>query len=269
MRNITALLKAAGADFNNVVRTTVYLRRHERLRGMNDGLLEAHRRSAARARHRAGGAPAARRQDRNRRHRGALVGRLRVAAGLRNPPPGRAQPSSTRVPRATRVCGAGRRCDGSQEAAFESRVFDARGTKRKHIERRPDGNSGRSSAMPVHAAQKENRCALERISSRCSESIAAVTDEVAALVGGEARDRRAHQRADLIEGAWARRRSRAFSFAKACRSDSGRGCRAAGSAAAHRPLRSPRAPLVVYGSRDCRARRPRRGATTGTSTCST
>jgi 2-iminobutanoate/2-iminopropanoate deaminase len=36
MRNITALLKAAGADFNNVVRTTVYLQDMNDFAGMNE-----------------------------------------------------------------------------------------------------------------------------------------------------------------------------------------------------------------------------------------
>jgi len=35
MRNITALLKAAGADFNNVVRTTVFLADMNDFNGMN------------------------------------------------------------------------------------------------------------------------------------------------------------------------------------------------------------------------------------------
>jgi 2-iminobutanoate/2-iminopropanoate deaminase len=35
MRNITALLKAAGADFNNVVRTTVFLQDMNDFNGMN------------------------------------------------------------------------------------------------------------------------------------------------------------------------------------------------------------------------------------------
>ena len=35
MRNITALLKAAGADFHNVVRTTVYLQDMNDFNGMN------------------------------------------------------------------------------------------------------------------------------------------------------------------------------------------------------------------------------------------
>ena len=82
MRNITALLKAAGADFNNVVRTTVFLADMNDFNGMNAVLLEAHRRPAARARHRAGGPPAPRRQNRNRRHRGPVVKPIGVAAGL-------------------------------------------------------------------------------------------------------------------------------------------------------------------------------------------
>jgi 2-iminobutanoate/2-iminopropanoate deaminase len=36
MRNIAALLKAAGADFNNVVRTTVYLQDMNDFAGMNE-----------------------------------------------------------------------------------------------------------------------------------------------------------------------------------------------------------------------------------------
>lgn len=36
MRNITALLKAAGADFTNVVRTTVYLQDMNDFAGMNE-----------------------------------------------------------------------------------------------------------------------------------------------------------------------------------------------------------------------------------------
>ena len=36
MRNITALLTAAGADFNNVVRTTVYLQDMNDFAGMNE-----------------------------------------------------------------------------------------------------------------------------------------------------------------------------------------------------------------------------------------
>ena len=36
MRNITALLKAAGADFHNVVRTTVYLQDMNDFAGMNE-----------------------------------------------------------------------------------------------------------------------------------------------------------------------------------------------------------------------------------------
>ena len=36
LRNITALLKAAGADFNNVVRTTVYLQDMNDFAGMNE-----------------------------------------------------------------------------------------------------------------------------------------------------------------------------------------------------------------------------------------
>ena len=36
MRNLTALLKAAGADFNNVVRTTVYLQDMNDFAGMNE-----------------------------------------------------------------------------------------------------------------------------------------------------------------------------------------------------------------------------------------
>ena len=67
MRNITALLKAAGAGFNHVVRTTVYLQDMNDFAGMNEVYSKLHRRSPARPRHGAGGPPPARRQDRDRR----------------------------------------------------------------------------------------------------------------------------------------------------------------------------------------------------------
>ena len=133
MRNITALLKAAGADFNNVVRTTVFLADMNDFNGMNAVYLEAHRRPAARARHRAGGPPAPRRQDRNRRHRGPLVDRSAWPRVFR--PALCPRPAITlRVPPATRACRAGERCDRLQEATSRDlRALDARRVPRKHL----------------------------------------------------------------------------------------------------------------------------------------
>ena len=69
MRNIAALLKAAGAGFEHVVRTTVFLADMNEFAAMNEVYAPVRGRSAAGARDRAGGAAAARREGRNRRDR--------------------------------------------------------------------------------------------------------------------------------------------------------------------------------------------------------
>ena len=69
MRNIAALLQAAGAGFEHVVRTTVFLADMNEFAAMNSRLRPVRRRPAARARDRAGVASPARRARGNRRHR--------------------------------------------------------------------------------------------------------------------------------------------------------------------------------------------------------
>ena len=72
MRNITALLKAAGVDFNNVARTTVFLADMNDFAGMNV-VYSKHIVDPPPARATVQVAPAAaRRQGRNRRHRGPV-----------------------------------------------------------------------------------------------------------------------------------------------------------------------------------------------------
>ena len=69
MRNIGALLDAAGAGFEHVVRTTVFLADMNEFAAMNECYAEVRDGSAAGALDRAGGAAAARRAGRDRRDR--------------------------------------------------------------------------------------------------------------------------------------------------------------------------------------------------------
>ncbi len=71
MRNLTALLRAAGAGFDHVVRTTVYLADMNDFAGDERGLQPLHRRSAAGTSDRPGRETSARREDRGRRDRRA------------------------------------------------------------------------------------------------------------------------------------------------------------------------------------------------------
>ena len=97
MRNIGALLEAAGAGFEHVVRTTVFLADMNDFAAMNEVYAPLRRRSAAGARDGAGRAAAARRAGRDRRDRGARVAqvnaqgrapvhRLRYARAVRSTP---------------------------------------------------------------------------------------------------------------------------------------------------------------------------------------
>ena len=74
MRNIGALLKAAGAGFEHVVRTTVFLADMNDFGAMNAVYGQVRRRSAAGPRDGAGRAAAARCARRNRRDRGPEIG---------------------------------------------------------------------------------------------------------------------------------------------------------------------------------------------------
>ena len=68
MRNLGALLRAAGAGFEHVVRTTVFLADMDDFAAMNEVYSRHVGHSASGTRHRAGRAAAARREDRSRRY---------------------------------------------------------------------------------------------------------------------------------------------------------------------------------------------------------
>ena len=153
MRNITALLKAAGAGFEHVVRTTVFLADMNDFAAMND-VYAKHIVDPPPARATVQVAPpAARREDRNRRHRGALVERSARPRVFR-PAHVRARPSHEGSSRDASL----RRRQALrwlQEATLESRVL----TRRYKGNIWPTRwNGGRSSAMPARADQEE-QCA--------------------------------------------------------------------------------------------------------------
>ena len=70
MENIKALLEAAGASFNNVARTTVFMVDLGEFAPMNEVYSKLLHRALPGALDRAGGEAAERRPRRNRRHRG-------------------------------------------------------------------------------------------------------------------------------------------------------------------------------------------------------
>ena len=69
LQNLGAILEAAGASFDHVVRTTVFLTDMNDFAAMNEVYARCFTRAGARARDSAGCAPAERRAHRNRRDR--------------------------------------------------------------------------------------------------------------------------------------------------------------------------------------------------------